>query len=51
MKFVDGHPGGAMVHKKAANVENAVSDFWHAGIFPWDPTKVRDKKLAQSHFP
>ena len=36
----------AKVHKKAANVENAVSGFWHVGIFLWDPTKVDDKKLT-----
>ena len=36
----------AEVHKKAATVENAVSGFCHAGIFPWDPTKVDDKKLT-----
>ena len=36
----------AEVHKKAANVENAVSSFQHAGIFLWNPTKVDDKKLT-----
>ena len=36
----------AKVHKKAANIENAVSSFSHAGIFLWDPTKVDDKKLT-----
>ena len=36
----------AKVHKKAANVENAVSGFCHTGIFLWDPTKVDNKKLA-----
>ena len=36
----------AEVHKKAATVENAVSSFSHAGIFPWDPTKVDNKKLT-----
>ena len=36
----------AKVYKKAANIENAVSSFHHAGIFLWDPTKVDDKKLA-----
>ena len=36
----------AKVHKKAANVENVVSGFHHAGIFLWDPTKVDNKKLA-----
>ena len=36
----------AKVHKKAATVKNAVSGFCHTGIFPWDPTKVDNKKLA-----
>ena len=36
----------AKVHKKAATVENAVSGFCHAEIFPWDQTKVDDKKFA-----
>ena len=54
-KWVQNNPGGvynknafievfAEVHKKAANVENAVSGFCHTGIFLWDPKKVDDKK-------
>ena len=54
-KWLQNNPGGiydknafievfAKVHNKAATVENAVSGFHHAGIFPWDPTKVDDKK-------
>ena len=31
----------AEVHKKAVTVENGVSSFCYAGIFPWDPTKAR----------
>ena len=34
--------------KKATTVKNMVSGFCHAGIFPWDPTKVEDKKLTPS---
>ena len=56
-KWLQNSPGGiydknalievfAKVHNKAATVENAVSSFRHAGIFPWDPTKVDDKKLT-----
>ena len=56
-KWVQNNPGGvydknafievfAGVHKKAANVENAVSSFCHTGIFLWDPKKVDDKKLT-----
>ena len=56
-KWLQSNPGGiydknafievfAEVHNKAATVENAVSGFCHAGIFPWDPTKVDDKKLT-----
>ena len=56
-KWLQNNPGGtydknafvkvfAKVHKKAATVKNAVSSFCHPGIFPWDPTKVDDKKLT-----
>ena len=56
-KWLQNNPGGiydknafievfAEVHKKAANVENVVGSFQHAGIFPWDPTKVDNKKLT-----
>ena len=55
-KWLQNNPGGiydknafikvfAEVHNKAA-AENAVSSFCHTGIFPWDPTKVDDKKLT-----
>ena len=56
-KWLQNNPGGiydkkafievfAEVHNKAATVENAVSSFHCAGIFPWDATKVDNKKLA-----
>ena len=40
----------AEVHKEAAIVENAASGFWHSGIYPWDPTKVDDKKLVPANY-
>ena len=56
-KWLQNNPGGlydknafikvfAEVHKKAATVENVLSSFHHSGIFPWDPTKVDNKKLV-----
>ena len=38
------------VLKKATTVKNVVSGFHHTGIFPWNPTKVEDKKFAPSEF-
>ena len=36
----------AEVQKKAMTIENAVGSFWHSKIYPWNPTKVDDKKLV-----
>ena len=38
----------ARVHNKATTIGNVVSSFHHTGIFPWDPTKIDDKKLAHA---
>ena len=58
-KWLQNNPGGVYdknafievfpkVHKKATTVKNVVSGFCYAGIFPWNPTKVEDKKLTPS---